>query len=75
MKERQQKQFDMEKLKEMFHDVPETKLEDVLKHHDLHGAIEVLVTDQQDQPNDDNDFPVINLTVSESQLAFHLNTY
>ena len=54
----------MLKLKEIFKNIPESDIFNILKYHDLNGAVEVLLADQKDISSDEETLPIIDLTVS-----------
>ena len=54
-------------MKEMFKHVPVARIKKILKCHDVHSTIEVLLGEEERQKSeDDDDLPTIDLTVSVS---------
>lgn len=53
-------------MKEMFKQVPVSRIKELLKDHDVFATIEVLIKEVE-RPSDDgdDDLPVIDLTVSD----------
>ena len=65
----------MEKVREMFKEVPVARIEGLLKSHDVHTAIDILLGEVEKprsvhmskSDDDSDDLPVIDLTVSDLQ--------
>ena len=58
---------DVERVKEMFKQVPTARIEELLENHDVHTTIEILIGEtpvKSDNDDDSDDLPVIDLTVS-----------
>ena len=63
----------MERVKEMFKQVPIARIEELLESHDVHSTIEILIGEverpvQKSDDDGDDDLPVIDLTVSIKAL-------
>ena len=54
----------------MFKHVPVSRIEELLRGHDIHEAIEILIAEQplSLDDDDDDDLPVIDLTVSNCSM-------
>ena len=63
---------DVERVKEMFKQVPIARIEELLENHDVHSTVEILIGEtpllKSDVDDDSDDLPVIDLTVSRLKL-------
>ena len=57
---------DVERVKEMFKQVPTARIKELLENHDVHTTVEILIGEAsvKSDTDDDDSFPVIDLTVS-----------
>lgn len=57
---------DVDKVKEQ---VPVSRIKEVLKDHDVYSTIEILIKEAERPSDDEDDLPVIDLTVSDTIMC------
>ena len=62
---------DVERVKEMFKEVPTARIKELLENHDVHTTVEILIGEAsvKSDTDDDDGFPVIDLTVSRQSYV------
>ena len=60
---------DVDKVKEMFEQVPVSRIKELLKDHDVYSTIEILIKEAERASDDEDDLPVIDLTVSDTIMS------
>ena len=60
---------DVDKVKEMFKQVPVSRIKELLKDHDVYSTIEILIKEAERASDNEDDLPVIDLTVSDTIMS------
>ena len=59
----------------MFEQVPVSRIKELLKDHDVYSTIEILIKEaERPSDDDDDDLPVIDLTVSDTIMSSNNST-